>query len=229
MALKTRLTADEYAKVPDAHKGLYVAKGDVFDLDTEPVGTFALEDIGGLQRTVSTLRAQVDTFKGLDPAAARTALSRIPELEAELAKREQAIADLESRYTDHVLKSAALSAISKHQGDAELLMPHVRSMLRAVKGEDGTLVVRVLNSDGTDRLSQITGSTHNPMDPEELVGSALRNKFPGAFPGTNSAGSGAMGSRVNGSGGVKVDPSLSPVERMRLAYSGQGLSEGRRQ
>lgn len=135
---------------------------------------------------------------------------------AELSKERD---DYDAQLREHIIEHAATAAIAKFGANARLLGPHVKQSLRAVKGENGKYVARVVNPDGTERYSQQPGSSHNFMAAEELVGSVMKSDkdFADVFPGSGASGSGATGIRSNGHVANRIDPTLPPAERIRMA------------
>lgn len=242
---KSYLTADEHSKLSPEDQARYVkheaSGGFMFGL--ESVGGWRLEDVDGLSSSLQKERATARKFAGLDPEAAKAAMQRVAELEAEMEKgggkltkdeREairKSVADayekekqaliaerdaLDAGLRDYIVENAATAAIAKHGANLKLLMPHVKGAIRAVKGDDGKYRPRVVGADGTELPSRVSGSAHLPMAPDEYVGSMLKSEYPEAFPGTGSSGSGATS--TNGHGGhSRIDPSLPPSERLKAA------------
>jgi len=230
MGLKAILSAEEHAKLADQVKGLYSEHGEGYRLDVESVGGWALEDVSGLQSTLSKLKktnaelkSQTSTLDGFDMEAAKQALERVKALEGnegktkeqieavrknmteafekEKAKLSESNASLEKELHQHLVRSAAALALGKHSADADLLMPHIEGSVKPVRGDDGRHALRVLNPDGSEALSKLSGKSSEPMSVEEYVGSVLKTRFPAAFPGSGANGSGAPGSSRTGSGG----------------------------
>lgn len=229
MALKAIVTSEEYEKLPEATRAYYSGHGEGYRLDVEGVGGWALDDIDGLRSTLTKLKASnadlkkaAAQYEGFDLDEARQALERVKSLEGnegkvkdqieaikrnlaethekEKAKWTETNQALEQQLQRHLIESAAAMALGKHKGDPDLLMPHIAQTVRAVRGEDGKYVLRVLNPDGTEVLSKQSGKGAEPMGVEEYVGGALKSRFPAAFEGTGATGSGATGSQRSGSG-----------------------------
>lgn len=163
MALKARISADAWSKLPPHFQSEYAAKDGKYVLAVEPDETFGLEDVGGLKSALSEERearrqaaTALKAFEGLDPAAARAALDRQKagaqiaddRMRAEIEAREKAVAekfgrDLEtekarvarmSKQLERTLvDAAATSAIASAKGNVDLLMPHVRSAVKVIE------------------------------------------------------------------------------------------------
>jgi hypothetical protein len=87
MALKAKLTADEFKAINAALQEHYKQEGDAYVLDADVVGDVsklskALESERGASGTLKQEIAKLkDQFKDLDPEKARAALSKLQELE----------------------------------------------------------------------------------------------------------------------------------------------------
>lgn len=88
MALKAKLSADEFGKIPAALQAEYAKQQDgSFVLSVEAVDGFALENITGLKGALSSertssaqMKAALEAFKDIDPTKAREAMQRLAEL-----------------------------------------------------------------------------------------------------------------------------------------------------
>lgn len=247
---KSYLTADEHSALAAEDQARYVphAASGGFMFGLESVGGWRLEDVDGLASSLQKERATARKFAGLDPEAAKAAMQRVAELEAEMEKgggkltkdereaikksvadayeKEKAALlkerdDYDSQLRDYIVENAATAAIAKHGASLKILMPHVKSAIKAVKGEDGKYRPRVVGADGTELLSRVSGSSHSPMPPDEFVASFKSDPdLMAAFPGTGSSGSGAAS--TNGHGGLnRIDQSLPPSERLKAARRAQ--------
>lgn len=160
MALKKKLTKEEYDKLSDAFKAEYMTDGDGYKLDLSDD-----EDTGPLKRALEREKANSATSK-----------KRLAEVEAELEKLNESdarkrgdIATLEKQWekkvtetkaeydtriaklTGHVTKSlvdnVASSLAHKISKSPSLLMPHIKSRLVAdFEGDEP--VTRILGADG---------------------------------------------------------------------------------
>jgi hypothetical protein len=231
MALKAYLTADEHGKLDEGSRKAYVAAGEGFRLDVEAVDGWRLENVDALvsgkarlKKDYDELRAKAAAFDGLDAAEAKAALERIKTLgdgDAKLSEKLEAVRkqlltefegkekgyqaqtqQLESQLQRHLIEAAASQALAKHKGDAALLMPHLAGAVRAMKNDRGQYTIKVVDQDGQPMSSRLSGRAGEDMDVEELVSGVYKQKFPAAFEGTNSTGSGANGSnRASGGAG----------------------------
>ena len=173
---------------------------------------------------VTNLTASLRSFDGLDAAKAREALSdvekmrswtpedkvkdkinsTVKQVEEKHAAEMKQVADRANRYRAQseklLVDSAVMSAINKHGGSVELLLPHVRQMVQVHELQDGTLEARVVGPDGTPRISLVPGAT-GPMGIDELVTTLKTNPvFQVAFAGNTKGGSGSSGHTGESSG-----------------------------
>lgn len=222
MALKAML--ESLDGIDESLRSHYAEQDGKFVLDVEPVGTVALEDVGGLKSSLGKeredrrkLERQLEAFKDIDPAKAREALEKVGEMAdwtpedkvreqiaarekqllekhaKEIEARDSSVKHLTAQIEKHLVEAAATSALGKHKGNVELLLPHVKAHTRVEKDADGNFVARVVGPDGNVRVTMKQGST-DPMGIDEFVGSMRENPtFAPAFEGTGQSGSGASG------------------------------------
>jgi len=104
----------------------------------------------------------------------------------------------------HTLVDAQLiAAISSEKGIPDLLVPALRSHIKMVENEDGTWDARVIDKEGTERLSSKSGAgSSDRMSIAELVQEMKRSQtFARAFDGNGTGGSGSTGGDSRPSGG----------------------------
>lgn len=102
---------------------------------------------------------------------------------------------LKSELKDALINSAALGAISKHEGEPKLLMPLIRSQVRMVQDpRNGRQIVQVVDEEGMVRYSATSGEL---MSVDELVSEMKASPTLGmAFKSNMRMG----GGKVDGSG-----------------------------
>jgi len=210
MALKAKLTKEQYDKLSDALKFEYVADGDAFKLDVE-----GAEDTGPLKRALEREKADKTTSK-----------ARVAELEAQLeelstndARKTGDIAKLEKQWekkltdataakdatieklTGHTKKSlvdnVAMSIASKISKAPALLLPHIKARLTADFDGDEPQTV-VLGADG--KASKMTI--------EELSQEFVANKDFSAII-TASKASGSAGTQNKGGSATNSNPQMN--------------------
>lgn len=164
-------------------------------------------------------------FEGLDPADVRKKLEKYDQLsqidpnkeadrlahekveafktqaQKDIAKAEEKAKareeQLMGQVTQLLLTSEAKSALAKHSGDIELLLPHIERKTRVREGQDGQFVVEVLDSNGIARIKDASGAL---MSIEDLVVEMRGTEtFGKAF--ANGGTSGGGGNERPGSGG----------------------------
>lgn len=217
---------------------------------------FALENVTGLKSALSKEReakekaeAKIAAFKDLDPEKARDALAKVAEMDgwdkdektkqlveaetkkliekhngetAKLTAREKTLLNA---LTGALIDSEATAAIAEQKGNVDLLAPIVRRYAKLEENDDG-FKVRVVDDDGTNRITLQTGKT-DPMGIREFVNDVLRKdeRYQAAFGGSGSTGGGAKsgggGDDKPGAGGEKpagdAGGRLNPVEKLRQA------------
>lgn len=119
----------------------------------------------------------------------------IAKAQEDAKKRED---QLLGQVTQLLLTSEAKSALAKHGGDIELLLPHIERKSRVREGQDGKFAVEVLDSNGIARIKDASGAL---MSIEDLVVEMRGTEtFGKAF--TNGGTSGGGGEARPGSGGT---------------------------
>lgn len=168
----------------------------------------------------SKLKSQAEKLKDAKPdekaKAERESWEKqvLDKHQAEITKKDEELKRINGQIRNLLITSKATEAIAKHAPDAvDLLMPHVQSAAKLDTDNGGDYVVRVTGADGGPIVTRKPGNTGD-MDIDEYVGTILRERFPKAYPGSGATGSGATGSDAGG-GGVKVDPNMSPLEKLK--------------
>lgn len=226
----------------------------MFLLQVNEVSGFGLENVTGIKKALSTERklretaeAKVSQFKDIDAEAARDALAKVAEMDGwdkdtktkelveqatrklsekhktELTQKEQRETQLMGALEGALIESAATAAIVEHSGNVDLLLPIVRKYAK-VEEKDGKFEVRVLDDDGTNRITSKTGST-DPMGIGDFVSTVLKTdkRYQPAFVGSQNSGAGV---KPKGGKDTSADrdrregdapATLNPVERLRQA------------
>lgn len=171
------------------------------------------------------LDRKVKAIGDLDPVKAREALAKLKELGdnpsndekvrqaqealktqletkhgAEVDGFKQQITSYEQQMSEILVDQNALTALSKLklvEGGAKLIMPHIKSRIKVIKGQDGKLVAKVIDpKTGRPAISMKQGN-NDDMDIDELVESISKDKdFKFVFQGSGASGSaGAGGSK----------------------------------
>jgi hypothetical protein len=114
----------------------------------------------------------------------------------QLKQRDAENEKLRKAVQTNIVDREAMAAIAAVKGNARLLTPHVRSVMKVVE-EDGELHARVVDALGNVRYRASDGL---PMTAHDLAMEFKRDPdFTGSFEGSGSSGSGAL-SRGSGSG-----------------------------
>lgn len=98
------------------------------------------------------------------------------------------LADSQSQLQEAIVTTKIIEAISKENGNVEVLMPHVRNQVAMVKDTHGKWRPEVQKADGTPRIGDSAG---NDMTIGQLIQEMKsQDIFAGCFSGTNSSGTG---------------------------------------
>lgn len=245
--------AKEYAKRDDGK--FLLAIDPVVDGDN---GTLILAPVDKLksalerERTnVQTLTNKVKLFEGLDPVAARAAITKLeevknwkPEGEIEnrikLIKEELATANAsekkalstklsraEAQLKKTLVTNTAVTALQKAGGNVMLLLPHVERniRMREVDSEDNPYLVEVINPDTGD--VRVGDGSGNPMSIDQLILSFKeRDEFASAFKASGASGSGAgSGARQSPQGGGSGSGSKRTIKTRDANVLGASLDD----
>lgn len=212
MALKLKITAEEFGKLDESIQGLYEDKDGEYILSVD-----GIEDNSGLKSALEKERKRARELE--KTAKAYEGVGMTPEEIAELVKaREEAEKaslekkgeweklksqmlekhqkDLESRdgevkkmkqtLESYLVDAAATEAIASAKGIPQLLLPHVKSAVKVVE-EDGAYKVRVMGQDGPR-----VNANGEFLSIKDLVAEMRESEiFSRAFEGSGVSGSGA--------------------------------------
>lgn len=102
------------------------------------------------------------------------------------------LTDSQSQLQEAVVTSKIIEAVSKENGNVDVLMPHVRNQVVMVKDSHGKFKPEVQKADGTPRVGDSSG---NDMTITQLVQEMKgQDTFAGCFSGANSTGTGKQDS-----------------------------------
>jgi len=175
----------------------------------------ALESERKLKQDVERRLAQ---FADLDPDEARDALktaakardaqgktqdrakvendARLAQIEAKHENESKTWKDREDfllgQIQRNLVDTETATAIAACGANVALLTPHVKAAIKLDSDPDGNYVTRVVGENGEPLVTRESGKTGD-MSVREYVDTMMREKFPVAFPGTGSSGSGATG------------------------------------
>ena len=161
-----------------------------------------------------TATSKLERFNDLDPVAAREALGKVEEMrnwtpeqqvadklaatekawsdkfDSELKTRDDKITKQALQIKDHVISRVALEAIADAGGTPQLLMPIIERNTTVEEDEHGNYVARVTDTNGTPRISMVTGNT-DKMTVAEYVGELRKDAvYKRCFEGSGAAGGG---------------------------------------
>jgi hypothetical protein len=125
-----------------------------------------------------------------------------------------------------LIDNASTSAIVAEEGDAELLMPFVRSQVRLFS-ENGQLVARVVDAAGNVEYS---GVTAKPKTPAELVKEMKANaKYARLFNSKTPSGAGSGDPKPKGRPTQPQDRELSATEKIMAGLANGEYQNSREQ
>jgi hypothetical protein len=111
----------------------------------------------------------------------------------ELAKQKEREAKITNALHRRLVQAELVAAITKAGGDPDLVLHHGERAVK-VKETDDDFTAYVVNADGTPRVKDGAGS---PFGFDDLA-MELREKYPRAFAGSGSTGSGAPSHATGG-------------------------------
>ena len=231
--------------VPESVREFYRpdADGKRYLLDAEDVNPGG-EDLGALKRALEREKAERRKWARMAEEKGSIDPDEYKALKAEKEERERAEAEKKGHFDKLIAQKDALyakeretleaqsreafaavqkylvdaeatSAIAQLKGKPKLLLPLVRSRLKALKGEDGEYRVAELDADGEERRNP---KTNAPFTVAELVAEMKADPdYGGAFEASGATGGGATGA-ASGARGADLSK-LSPVEKVSRAYT----------
>ena len=220
MAIKYKLTAEEHAALPEVLRKEYKKDGDAFVVDLE-----GAEDTSALKRAkqheVEARKKAEDALRALQTELGTLTEERdnllkgavkkddVDRLEAsykqKLTTKEKELSERISALTGNLstllVDNVAGSLATKLATSPALLLPHIKSRLKAVE-ENGAFITKVIDHEGKPSALTI----------QDLEKEILANKdFSPILIGSKGSGSGATGSSgAGGAGSDKVDFKASP-------------------
>jgi DNA-binding transcriptional MerR regulator len=235
IACAVPMVVDKLDAVPEAQRGLYKPDGDKFRLDVEgyedPVGLkSALEK----ERTnAKDAVAQAKAWKALGKTpeeiqalleaqaqAERDKLTKAGEWDklrgqmteqhqTELKAREEAAGKLRTQLERRIVDAEAVAALAAAEGNAALLLPHVKASVKVVEHE-GELVTRIVDEAGNPRVN----GKGEFLTIRDLVAEMRANAtFAPGFKAPAASGGGAGHGGGNGGAGTKGKIDGTPAER----------------
>lgn len=205
----------------DREQGGYILQVDVIGgFALEDVAGLK-ETLANTREKLRKSREKLEQFGDIEPSDAKHAMEKIGEMaswtpedkvkqqiearERQLVERhkkekvdsESKVTRLKAALEKNLITTAATSAIARHRGVPELLLPVVERHVKMVESSDGEFSAQVVTKDGTPQISTKTGSV-DPMTIDEFVEN-LRSSpdFGRAFEGTGASGSGSSGTTAS--------------------------------
>ncbi len=133
------------------------------------------------------------------------------------------LVDSQDQLQEAVVTSKIIEAISKENGNVDVLMPHVRGQVVMVKDAHGRFIPEVQKADGTPRIGDSAG---NDMTITQLVQEMkTQDTFAGCFKGVNSTGSGQSGSSEAKETSKKTNESVKSVDASNTVAVSNSLED----
>lgn len=212
-----RIIADKADDLPEGLRAHAKQEGDRWVVASLPEG-WEIGDTVGLRKFLSEERTarkaaekSLAAYEGIDDAAAaREALQQLKagalkgskeidefrksleaKVAADLAKKDATLSSMQSQLREQLIESAAQKAIAEAGGNLKLLLPVIRSAVKAEIAEDGRLAVSLVDEQGKELVSRVAGAT-GPMGIAEFVHTLRESAdYKAAFAGSGIGGSGA--------------------------------------
>lgn len=222
MALKKIVTKEEYEKLPEPIQKEYKKEGDDFVLDVTGIDDGAelkrakeneVKEHGKTKKKLTDLTIELEALKEERDGMLKGSVKKddVDRLEASYKKK---LADREAELTTQIssrtselerllVDSRALELASKLSDSPSVILPHIKSRLKAEESE-GKWTTKVLAADGS-----LSASTLSDLEKEIVA----NKEFAPILRGSKASGGGAGGG--GGGGGAsssKVDFSKSPKE-----------------
>lgn len=217
MALKKRVTAEQYAALADVLKGEYVKDGDVYVLDVDGDDRPTQADVDALKQAKQHEKEARQTVER--ELKALKAAGEGNSTEAETLRGELAALSERLNSRDGALKKAALEQaagnITSKSKFPNVMKPHVLARLQADINEAGDAVVTILGADGKP----------SKLSFDELTTEFQKNKeFEGLMLGSQS--SGGDGGKPAADGSIKAVKDMTEGERVAAAKADpQGFAQ----
>lgn len=129
---------------------------------------------------------------------------------------------LESLLVDH----AATAALGQHEllpGGAKILMPHIKAQIK-IFDESGKKIAKVVNADGTPKISNKSGSVGDMTIEEFIAEMKTSPDYALAFKGSGASGSGASGGQ--GGGGVSTGKTIKSGDTKAMEANLDKIASG---
>lgn len=181
-------------------------------------------------RTPENLKAKIDEMRQATKAGKdlQTSIENVrtemqKKLDAEIAKRDEALAKKDSSLTRFLIDGEASRAISEAKGSTKALLPHVKQHCKVVHNpETDDYVVRVYDEQGNVRYNE----AGEPASVRDLVAGFKKDEdFAALFESEAPSGGGMR----PGSGGAPNAQTPSGGEKTSLGKISSGLKAGQYQ
>jgi len=128
------------------------------------------------------------------------------------------IEQLQNSMEKTLVQREVVSAIAKHDGIETLLQPHVERNVKLMENDDGTMVARVMDKDGSPAFN----SKGEYMSVDDYVASLREHDdFGVAFRGRQQSGSGTRSAPTNGKQAVPKKARSEMTNKEREAFVSQ--------
>lgn len=141
----------------------------------------------------------------------------------ELSKKDEELQKMRQSMERNLVDREVTAAIAKHDGIDLFLRPHVRESVKLVEDDNGNLVPRVVDSDGSPKFN----SKGDYMGVDEFVASLREHEeFGLAFKGRGQSGAGTKSAATNGNKPIpKKKRSDMSMDEKRAFMKEYGIDE----
>jgi DNA-directed RNA polymerase subunit F len=134
------------------------------------------------------------------------------------------IAGMQSQLQDAIVKSKIVEAISKENGNVDVLLPHVRSQVNMVKDGKGQWRPEVVNANGDPRIGGSDGSDMTILQLVQEMKS--QDTFAACFTGANQSGSGKKNSSESGTHKESKGKVIAASDQEGMSASLEDIASG---
>jgi len=224
--LKKTLTAEDHKKLSVELQKEYVADGEGFKIDVEggfedPAALKRAKDHEKEQRKAAETNAKnlQDQLSALTEERDNLLRGAIPKADVEkletsyktkLATREKEltaqIENLSGNFNTLLVDNVAKNLAAKISTVPEVILPHIKSRLRAEKNTEGRFETKIVDANGN-----LSASTIDDLEKEFLANKAFAPIL------TGSKGSGSGAAATNGGGATKKLSEMTATEEAQFA------------
>lgn len=234
MALKKKLTKNEHSKLDAALQEFYVADGDDFVLDLE--GGADDSATAELERQIAAQAKLLKTFEGLDPKAAKKALTDMKKLEQEKlaseGKYDELLAARQAEFEEQLsaattARDTTIANLKREKLENFLVKNGVMADRAKYALADVDALIDLDEADGAFKLKAKNG-TGADAELAKIV-TDLKTTSGFLFAASGASGSGASGSDTSGGESKSVSraqfDAMDASEQQKFSIDGGSITD----